>query len=347
MPSDLLPILVPQFARASDYLGEWAYDPMRGRALWSRLQGVDLVSHVATADPPKLKAEVQSVPVGRQNIAIVMLTGTLMKQASSMDSSTSTVVARREIRQAAADPSVDAILLAIDSPGGTVSGTHDLAADVRAAAARKPVYAYADELAASAAYWVASQADKIFANAPTAKVGSIGTLLVVPDMSGAAEKEGIRVHVIGTGPLKGAGVPGQEITDPQLEYFRGIVNETQTHFDAAVRKGRGMTEAQLERVKTGGVFAANEALGLKLIDGIQSFDQTMQDLAAEVRRRQRASNATQRADSPVPIRSATMNETTTNAVATEDPGHQSRRGRPRRHRREGHRRELDAASGRE
>lgn len=319
MPHDLLPIEVPRFAHATDYADRWAIEPVRGQALWNRLRSMDLAAHVAKAEPPKLKAEVQATPVGRQNIAVVMLTGTLMKQASSMDSSTSTVRARREIRQAAADPSIDAILIAIDSPGGAVSGTHDLAADVKAAAGKKPVWAFADELCASAAYWIASQADKVYANATTALIGSIGTLLVVYDLSGAAEKEGIKTLVFGTGPLKGTGAPGAEVNDAQQEYLSGIVHETQVSFDAAVRKGRGLTDAQLEKVKTGGVFSANEALSLKLIDGIQSFDQTMVDLAAEVRRRQRASTATQRADSPVPIRSATMNETTTNAVATEDP----------------------------
>jgi signal peptide peptidase SppA len=315
MQPNLLPIEVPRFSRVTDFAGAWAIETGAGSLLWNRMRSTDLGRHVANAEPPKLKAEVQTIPVGRQNIAVVMLTGTLMKQASSMDESTSTVQARREIRQAAADPSVDGILLAIDSPGGTVSGTYDLGADVKAAAAKKPVFAFADELCASAAYWIASQADKVFANSPTALIGSIGTLLVVYDLSGAAEDAGVKTLVFGTGPLKGTGTPGSAVNEAQQEYLRGIVKETQVSFDAAVKKGRGMTDAQLEMVKTGGVFSANEALSLNLIDGVQTFDQTMNDLAAEVRRRQRASSASQRAESPGPNRSATMSSANNEAPA--------------------------------
>lgn len=316
MQPDLRPIEAPRFHRAADYAGVWAIEPGAGSALWGLALRMDLGAHVAAAEPPKLKSDLQQVSVGRQNLAVIMLTGTLMKSSSSMSDSTSTVQARREIRKAAGDPTIDGIMLAIDSPGGTVSGTADLAAEVKAAAAQKPVFAFADDLCASAAYWIASQADQIFTNANTALVGSIGTLAVVYDMSGAAAEAGIKTLVFGTGPLKGAGTPGAEVSDEQQAYFRGLVEDAQVSFDAAVRKGRGMTDNQLEKVKTGGVFSAIEAQGLKLIDGIQSFDQSMQDLAAEVRRRQRVTTSTQRAASPVPIRSATMNETTS-AVAPE------------------------------
>ncbi len=325
MQPELRALEIPNFGRKADYSSAfgvvWAIEPGAGSGLWNMAQKMDLGRHVAEAEPPKLKSEVQSVAVGRQNLAVVMLTGTLMKSSSSMDSSTSTVQARREIRKAASDPSIDGIMLAIDSPGGTVSGTADLAAEVKAAAAQKPVFAFADDLCASAAYWIASQADQVFTNANTALVGSIGTLAVVYDMSGAAAEAGIKTLVFGTGPLKGAGTPGAAVSDEQQAYFRGLVEDAQVSFDAAVRKGRGLTDAQLAKVKTGGVFSASEAQSLKLIDGVQSFDQSMQDLAAEVRRRSKVTASTQRATSPAPIRSTTMNETTTAVVpeAAADP----------------------------
>lgn len=315
MQPDLRPIVeVPHFPRATDYAGVWAIEPGAGAALWDLARRMDLKAHVAAAESPKLKNEQQSVPVGRQSIAVVMLTGVLMKSVSSMDDGTSTVAARREIRKAAADPSIDGIMIAIDSPGGSVSGTADLAAEVKAAAGRKPVYAFADDCCASAAYWIASQCDQVFANTDTALVGSIGTLMVLYDLSGAAAEAGIKTLVFGTGPLKGTGTPGAAVSDEQQAYITGLVEDAQVHFDAAVKKGRGMTDSQLEKVKSGGVFSAGQAQSLKLIDGIQSFDQSMQDLAAEVRRRAKVTGSTQRAASPVPIRSATMNETLTAAT---------------------------------
>jgi signal peptide peptidase SppA len=224
-------------------------------------------------------SKVGSGPQAR-TVATVQLAGPLMKAVGSMQSGTSTVQARRDLRQAAADPDVSAILLMVDSPGGTVAGTQDLAADVAAAAAKKPVWAFIDDLGASAAYWVASQATKVFANAGTAWVGSIGTLLVVYDVSGAAEEAGVKALVFGTGPLKGVATPGTVVTDDQQAYFKALVEDTQRSFDAAVAGGRGMTPDQLAAVKTGGAFLASDALRLNLIDGIQSIDQTLAQLAA-------------------------------------------------------------------
>lgn len=320
-------LTVPTFARATDYLGLWAIEPQAGAAMWHRAQATDLPRHVAEtqAQPPKLRSDLQiSKASNGQQIGIVMLTGPLMKAVSSTESGTSTVQARRDIRKAATDPDVSAILLAIDSPGGTVAGTADLAAEVRAAAKKKPVWAYIADLGASAAYWIASQADKVLANDRTALVGSIGTLAVVYDLSAAAEKAGVKTLVFGTGPLKGAGAPGAPVTEEQQAYYRGIVEDAQQSFDAAVKKGRGMTDAKLADAKTGGVFGATEALSRGLIDGISTFDAALEDLAAEARRAKRekvrlSDTQSNRADSPQPQRSATVEEQVTTAGAMTAP----------------------------
>jgi protease-4 len=128
-------------------------------------------------------------------VAVISLTGKLMKQQASMGGGTSTVQARRDIRAAASDPDIGAILLRIDSPGGTAAGTKELADEITAAKTKKPVWAYVEDMAASAAYWAASQASRIIAN-ETALVGSIGTYGVVQDTSGMAAMEGVKVHVI-------------------------------------------------------------------------------------------------------------------------------------------------------
>jgi signal peptide peptidase SppA len=311
LPDLLASLDLPRFGRVTDYVGAWAIEPRAGQALLDLVGRTDLGRHVAESVAPTRSAAAGAslAKSGQQTIGVVMLTGTLQKATSSMSAGTSTVEARRELRKAAADPDIDAILLAIDSPGGTVAGTADLAADVRAANAKKPVWAFVDDLGASAAYWVASQADRIFANDKTALVGSIGTLSVVYDLSAAAEKEGIKTLVFGTGPLKGTGAPGAPVTEDQQAYIRGIVEDAQLSFDAAVRKGRGLTDKQLADVKSGGVFGATEALSLKLIDGIQSFDATVAGLAAEARKRDRMTST--RAAGPGPQRSAAMTETET------------------------------------
>ncbi len=272
-------LTVPLFRRLSDYAGAWAIEPTAFAALWHAISRMDLTAHMAEAQAPLTPlAEMVSTRSGR-SVAMIPVTGPLMKQRSSMGG-TSTIQLRKEIRQAAADPNVSGILLAIESPGGSVSGTDDLAADVRQAAKSKPVFAHVDDLAASAAYWIASQADAIYANSNTALVGSIGTIITLYDQSAAAEASGVKAMVFATGPLKGAGVPGTKITEDQAAYFQGIVNAAQVEFDRAVRQGRGLTASQLADAKSGGVFAAPEAKSRGLIDGVQSLSKTLDALVA-------------------------------------------------------------------
>lgn len=275
-PTDFLQ--VPAFNRLADYCGLWAIEPTAFDSLWRMALALDMQQHVA-AKPEPIRSALEKASTGRgRSVAMIRATGLLMKSASSLGG-TSSIQLRRDIRQAAADPDVSAILLAFDSPGGTVAGTADLAADVRAARKSKPVWAHIDDLGASAAYWVASQAERVFANDSSALIGSIGTYQILRDFSAAAEREGVKTHVIKTGPLKGAGSPGAPVTDEQLAHVQQLVNATQEIFDAAVRKGRGLSASELEAVRHGGVLMADDAKSARLIDGIQPLGKTITELA--------------------------------------------------------------------
>lgn len=266
-------------ARLSDYFGCWAYEPDRFLAQLDVVLACDLAAHMAAPPPPLARTTVAEPTDSGKSVARVLVRGTMMKGQSSFGGA-STVQLRRDIRAAAADPNVSAILLDIDSPGGTVAGTADLAAEVRAARRRKPVWAHIDDMGASAAYWVAASADQIFANDRTALVGSIGTVMTVYDQSAAAEARGVKPLVFATGPLKGAGAPGSPVTEEQRAYFQSIVDDSQQSFDAAVKSGRRFSADQLASVKTGGVFPAAKALDLGLIDDIRSLDRTLEALAS-------------------------------------------------------------------
>jgi len=274
-------LAVPEFPRLTDYVGVWAMYPPHFFAYWHAAVSTDLAAHVAAALPRQAEPQppIMVPSKGGKSVAVVRMERTLMKQRPSLGG-TSTVDLRRQVRSAANDPNVSGILLAIDSPGGTVAGTDDLAREVRAARKKKPTWAFVEDLGASAAYWVASQAGAIYANSPTALVGSIGTVMTVYDESKAAESGGVRPLVFATGPLKGTGEPGVPVTEEQATYLQGIVNGTQESFDAAVRSGRGLSAAELSAVRSGGVFLAAEAQRLRLIDGIKSFDATLDALAA-------------------------------------------------------------------
>lgn len=260
------------------WIGPWAMLPDALNQTLELFRKIDLHLHLQQQQEIQQAARSTRGETAGQ-VAVIELTGKLMKQRASMGGGTSTVQARRDIRAAANDPDVSAILLKIDSPGGTAAGTEALANEVAAAKTKKPVWAYVEDLAASAAYWVASQADKIIANA-TGLVGSIGTYGVVQDLSGAAAMEGVKVHVIRAGEMKGVGTPGTEITADHLADMQRIVNDLNEHFLAGVRTGRAdtLTNAQVFKLADGRVYIAAEAKKLGLIDAVGSFDTAMSDL---------------------------------------------------------------------
>lgn len=211
-------------------------------------------------------------------VAIVPVSGPMMKGDGKFGGA-NTVQIRQALRGAIADDAVKTIMLHVDSPGGTVAGTDELARDIKRADGVKPVHAHIDDLGASAAYWIASQARKITAG-HAAEVGSIGVYAVVEDTSSQAALDGVKVHVISTGPLKGALEPGTTVTAEQLNYVQERVDDMNQHFQSAIVRGRGekMTGEQLKQASDGRVFGAAEARKLGLIDRVQTFDEAVESL---------------------------------------------------------------------
>ena len=224
----------------------------------------------------------------RDGVATIAIDGPMAKFDSKYGG-TNTVRTRKALRQAASDGDAGAILLLVDSPGGNSAGTMELAADVRAAGESKILHAFGDDMLASAAYWVASQAQKVFAN-EMAMIGSIGTYAVLYDQSKAAEMEGVKVHVISTGELKGSGEPGTEVTPAKLEYVQVLVNDINAQFLKGVSAGRG-DRVNLKEVTDGRVWIAAKAKKLGLIDAISTMDAVHAELAEKVARKARARGA--------------------------------------------------------
>lgn len=218
---------------------------------------------------------------GPNGMLVIPMRGHLTKGRSSFGG-TSTVEMRRVLRNAASDDSVSGVMLAIDSPGGTAAGTFELAEEVRRFAEVKPIRAHIEDLGASAAYWVASQAQTISIN-QLGEAGSIGVVAVLIDSSKALEAQGLKVHVISTGEHKGAGTPGTPITDRQLAVFQEGVDDLNVHFLAGISRGRGITGAALTRVATGRVWIAEKARALGLVDEVMSFEDAIGKFAEELR----------------------------------------------------------------
>jgi signal peptide peptidase SppA len=270
----------------ANHLGPWAIESsfLRGAlgairsglavpaaAKWTQpmMAGKTVMDPMSNPEAPEVLYTISDKGVG-----CVQVCGPMMK-ARSKFGGCSTVQTRRAIRAMVADKDVSAIMVVLDTPGGTVAGTAELGDDVAAAGKVKPTYAYAADQCCSAGYWVASQAHAISANA-SAMVGSIGTIMVLEDTSGQAAAEGIKVHVLSTGPMKGAAADGTEITPEQVSYFQGIIDQMGAQFFATVRAGRNhMTDKRMAEITSGKVWMAADALKLGLIDTIQSFDAAM------------------------------------------------------------------------
>lgn len=220
-------------------------------------------------------------------VAIISIDGPMMKGWSKYGG-TSTVAVRRALRNAVADPGVGAIALRIDSPGGYIAGTQDLADDVAELGTRKPIEAYIEDLGASAAYWVAARARKISANAG-ALVGSIGGFTVLVDRSGEAKASGVEVHVIQTGPFKAIGVDGAPVTPEQIAVVQGEVEDQVAGFYAAVKAGRA--GVNLEEVTDGRVWIAAKAKRMGLVDRVETFDAFLDRLGKSAASRRRSGRA--------------------------------------------------------
>lgn len=215
-----------------------------------------------------------------EGVAVLNMMGPMMIEESKFGG-VSTASMRESLRQVAASPEISALILHVDSPGGTVAGTNELAEEVRATRETTKVVAHISNTGASAALWVASQTERITAG-PTAEVGSIGTVAVIEDSSGLADAAGIKVHVISTGEHKGAGTPGTKITDEQLAHFQTRVDDLNGHFLRAIAEGRGMGMETVKALADGRMHIAEKAQGLGLIDEVTDFGAVVESLAAEV-----------------------------------------------------------------
>lgn len=216
------------------------------------------------------------------NVAIIPIVGTLMKNPDIFDKLFFGAVDMAEIADAintaASDKGVSAIVLNISSPGGTVAGTADLAAAVSAAKKKKKCVAFVDDLAASAAYWIASQSESIYAN-KEAVIGSIGVRMAMYDMSEAYKQAGIKVIPIDTGKFKSAGLAGTEITDEQRQMYQDIVDAHFGEFEKAVKNGRASLE--WDAVKDAQIYHARKAKSVGLIDGIATLADVVKDLTSQ------------------------------------------------------------------
>lgn len=222
-------------------------------------------------------------PVQRGAVAVVPIHGFIAQRAGPFDDYlgiTSTDAIRDALRGALADPAVTAIVLDVDSPGGTVPGITELASEIRAARGQgKRIIGAANTMAASAAYWLISQADEIVAS-PSAIVGSIGVFTVHQEFSGYLEAAGVKTTLISAGDHKTDGNEFEPLTDEARQSIQDRVDASYAAFVDGVAAGRGITAEQVKaRYEGARVFMARPALAAGLVDFVGTFEDALRRAA--------------------------------------------------------------------
>jgi signal peptide peptidase SppA len=181
-----------------------------------------------------------------------------------------------QVRQAVSDPAIRTIVLDVDSPGGSVAGNSEFAAEIMRARTKKPIVAVAQYTMGSAAYQLSSAATEIVA-APSARVGAIGTYTMHDDLSKALADLGVKRTYISAGEGKVDGNPAEPLSDAARQRIQASVDEAYGHFVSTVVKGRGagMTADRVKHEWKAHVYGASEALSLGMIDVIGTLDDTL------------------------------------------------------------------------
>ena len=260
----------------------WALQPERMSAY-----AAVLARHYAAkagalaAEPQAADVQAATARAGGRNgaIAVVGVYGTIMQRASQInicDGGTSTQAISAALREANADDSISSILLDIDSPGGSVYGVAELAAEIRGSA--KPVTALSNSLAASAAYWLASAAGELFVT-PGGEVGSIGVWMAHEDWSKAMAEAGVDVTLISAGKYKVEGNPYEPLSAEARDFLQSRTNDYYGAFTRDVAKGRKVSVDQVRSgMGQGRVLGADQARSEGMVDGVMTFDQTVRHM---------------------------------------------------------------------
>lgn len=186
----------------------------------------------------------------------------------------------RQVRQARADDAVRAVVLRVDTPGGTVTGSDRIWREVvLLKRTGKPVVVSMGGLATSGGYYVSAPADLILAE-PTTSTGSIGVVLELPNVAGLLDKVGVEMHAVTAGAWKDAGSPFEPLSDRDRARFQELIDETYGRFLRVVAQGRKLSLERARGVADGKVYSADEALANGLVDRIGYLDDAIREAVA-------------------------------------------------------------------
>lgn len=210
-------------------------------------------------------------------VAVIPIAGPIIHRASWLEDYgwVSTETIGYQLRAAMAEPAVKTILLDVNSPGGTVAGVPELAAEILAAREEKRIVSIANAFAASAAYWLASQANEFWVT-PSGKVGSIGVFAAHTDLSKAFEQLGVTTTLISAGKFKTEGHPYGPLSDEARAAYQADVDAYYAMFTRGVARGREVTPAAVRGgFGEGRMVMADRAVEERMVDRVGTRDELL------------------------------------------------------------------------
>jgi signal peptide peptidase SppA len=212
-------------------------------------------------------------------IAVIPIHGTLVRRTLGLEANsglTSYATIAAQLDAALANPEAQAILLDVDSPGGETGGVFDLADRIRAGNRVKPIWAVANDMAFSAAYALASAANRVFLSR-TGGVGSIGVIALHADQSAKDEQDGVRYTTVFAGARKNDLNPHAPLSDEAFAGLEAEVNRVYALFVATVAQHRGLTPARV-RATEAGLFFGQDAIAAGLADVLGTREDALAQL---------------------------------------------------------------------
>lgn len=212
-------------------------------------------------------------------VAILPLIGVIAKRANMftrISGGVSTEIFGEEFKSALTDPDVTAIVINIDTPGGAVDGTPDLADMIYSARGQKPILAWSSGMVASAGIYIATAADRLYISSDVVVTGSIGVVTMHRDVSRAEDMRGIKTTEITSGKYKRIASTYSPLSEEGREDIQGRLDHIYSIFVESVAKYRGMSvDDVLGRAADGRIFLGKQGINAGLVDGIMTFDQVM------------------------------------------------------------------------
>jgi len=257
-------------------------------------EGIQALRMVAEIHKDLNSAEAQARAASSRrggDVAIVPVLGLLTHRGDMVESAstTSTAEVAQYVRSLAAEPSVSAIVMEFDSPGGEVAGMPEAAEVLREARKAKPLVAAVNTKAGSGGYWLASQADEVIVT-PSGLVGSVGVFYPHEDKSAEMAAKGRKVTLVSAGKYKTEGNPYEALGDEARGYLQGRVDDAYAMFVSDIARGRGVSrEAVRDGFGQGRMVGAKAAVEAGMASAVGTLEDAVRRAASLAAERRRAS----------------------------------------------------------